>query len=137
MKSRFIQILINTFLGYSVLAVLKCLTIFYFIVTDEYFYRGEFNNDELLLKAHNFLLYIKLVPILIFLLFAFFLKKIMDVSWFYFILSSCFALIIFRFFDVSINTIFMLTENHIINVFIATLSNILIIYFILFFHKKG
>jgi len=45
------------------LAVLKCLTIFYFIVTDEYFYRGEFNNDELLLKAHNFLLYIKLVPI--------------------------------------------------------------------------
>ena len=136
MKNKLVQILISTVFVYSILTILKCLTIFYFILTDEYFSNAEFSNEKLLLKSHNFLLYIKLFPILVFLPVAFLIKKLLLLKWLHFIASSFLALIIFRFFDLSINNIFMLTDNHIVNILIATIFNLFIIYLIYFLNKK-
>lgn len=136
MKRDLIKVLMSSLLVYSILTIFKCLTIIYFIITDEYFLKAEFNNDEVVEKSQAFLLYTKLIPIISFLILANWIKKYANLRWTQFIIGSIFALIIFRFFDIKIVEIFIITDNHIKNTLFAILFNVVIIYCVLKGIKK-
>lgn len=126
MKLDFKLILLTTLLVFSFLALIQRLTVLYFLITDSYFLNRKYKNEFDIEHNYEFLLYIKLIPIIFLLVLGYWIKKNLHMSWLDFILAAILALIAFRFGDLYINAIFSITHITVFNICVAIICYSLI-----------
>lgn len=107
--------LLSFILLLSTLLLLQSLVITYYIFTDDYFYKGNFNNEEFYNKYYNFTLIIKLIPQVLLICNIFIFRHYLKIKWKVFLLNLLIVALIFRFANKSFNSLFIITKSHIVN----------------------
>lgn len=115
MKAKIKLFILTTALLLCTILLFYSLVICYYNFTDNYFYKGDFHNEKANRVYLNYMLSIKIIPIVLLILSIFFIKKQLKTTWKIILPSLIIILIIFPSTLNFFSSLFTVTNNHILN----------------------
>src|SRR5690606_3227195 len=128
MNKKYLILIFLTLLLYNLLLFFKLIVTAFFLIFDEYYRVGNFNNPDLFQTKHfNLSFYSIIIPILLTLIIAFYIGKKIKKNYLIIISAYIIAFICFRFSYFKIFNLFSITDNSFINMGILSIPIILMI----------